>query len=81
MSAQANLVAFDGAATPLTHTLTAAGVYKDDVEGLVADYVEMLLSVPESARPTLTATKRKLKNGVTRVQIRLVLPSMETITN
>lgn len=80
MSAQVNIVAYDGAATPVSHTFTAAGVDNDPVLGLVAEYREILASVPESAQCRVQMTKRKLKSGIWRIQISLAVPTMENIS-
>lgn len=80
MSQQANIVAFDGAGTPATHTLTTIGVAKDAVAGLVADWREILAGVPNGAQPTLRMTKRTLKSGVERISIDLRISVMESVS-
>lgn len=81
MSQQANIVAFDGASTPLTHTLTSVGVYKDPLEGMIAEWREMLATVPNGACPHLKFRRRQLKGGVTRIAIDLKISVMETVLN
>lgn len=79
MSAQVNVTAFDGAATPVSHTFTAAGVSSDPIQGLLAEWQELLASVPTDARPNLKAVKRKLKNGTMRVSVTVTTPIMESV--
>lgn len=79
MSAQANVVAFDGASTPVVHTFAPTGVSKDPIEGLIAEYRELLTTVPEAAQLRLRFTKRLLKNGDTRLNVHLGVPYMESI--
>lgn len=80
MSAQANLIAFDGATTPASHTFSPTGVSKDPVEGMIAEYRELLTTVAEAAQLRVRFTKRLLKNGETRVNVMLAVPYMEAIS-
>lgn len=79
MSAPANIVAFDGAAIPVSHTFNPIGNDTDPVTKEVRSYWrESLLTVPEDGQLRVTATKRKLKNGKLRVAINVEVPLMET---
>lgn len=78
MSAQANIVAFDGAATPVSHTLVPIGVEKTG-DQFNAFWRENLSSVPVNAQVRITQTSRKLKSGVTRVATVVDVPVMESI--
>lgn len=80
MSAQANVVAYDGHTTPAPHTFSPTGVSKDTVEGIVAEYRELLTTVPEAAQLRLRITKRLLKNGDTRINVHVAVPYMESIS-
>lgn len=79
MSAQANIVAFDGAATPVSHTLNPIGVEKVADENR-AFWRENLVSLPVEAQVRVTQTSRKLKSGVTRVATIVEVPVMESVS-
>lgn len=80
MSAQANITVFDGAATPVSHTLVGEGVERLADGTLKASWKESLAGVPDYAQIRVTATKRKLKSGVFRVAFRVEVPVMESIS-
>lgn len=79
MTAQANIVAFDGAATPVVHTFYGEGVKNVNGED-VAVWREQNASVPYAAQGVITAKKRKLPKGIYRVEFRTEIPVMETIS-
>lgn len=79
MASQANLTVFDGAAVPVIHILTAAGV--DSEKGAVtARWREMLSSVPTEAQVSATLTSRKLPSGVLQIDAVVNVPVMESIS-
>lgn len=80
MSAQANIVAFDGASTPVTHTLVPIGVKVDPKIGIIAEWREALASVPLYANITARTFFKDLKNGKTRVEVRIEVPVMESVS-
>jgi len=80
MSAIANLVAFDGAATPVSHTLVPISVTRS-ADKVVAEYREMLASVPVYAQVRAILTLQTLKSGVYKEELRVTVPVMETVTN
>lgn len=82
MSQQANIVAFDGAAVPVTHTFVPVGASSGGQGGeLTAMWREALTAVPEYAQIRVKTTKTKnLKSGVTRVAIVVEVPVMESIS-
>lgn len=80
MATQASIVAFDGAATPVTHTFDGAGSSYDAVLGYIAEWREILATVPEYAQIKLTAKKRMLKNRVWRVEFQVSVPVMESVS-
>lgn len=80
MSAIGNIVAFDGAAAPVSHTFTPISVTRDKNK-VVAEYREQLASVPAYAQPRITVTLETLKSGVYRVETKVVVPVMEAILN
>lgn len=79
MSQIADITVFDGAATPVTHTLKAISVTREKGK-VVAEYRESLASVPAYAQIRMTATLELLKSGVYRCEQRVVVPVMETVS-
>ncbi len=80
MSAIANLVAFDGAATPVSHTLIPEAVSRE--KGVViGEWREQLASVPKYAQVRASSKLERLKSGVYKAEMRVVVPVMETVTN
>lgn len=77
MSAIANIVAFDGASTPVAHTLVADSITRMTDE-LQAIYGEKLSGVPEIAQVRTSIKRKILGSGVTRVVVRTEVPVMET---
>lgn len=79
MSAISNITAFDGATTPVSHTLVATSVSKEK-NVVTALWTEKLASVPEYAQIRLTMKMEKLKSGVYRLEERLEVPVMESVS-
>lgn len=80
MSAIANITVFDGAATPVSHTLVAESVTRE--KGIVtAIWREQLASVPKDAQVRAEMRISRLKSGVYKTEARVVVPVMETVTN
>lgn len=80
MAQQANITVFDGATTPVSHTLVGLGVKSDDVLGDQAYWRENLGSLPEIAQVQVSAYRKKLKSGFTRSEMRVVVPVMESVS-
>lgn len=80
MGQQANITVFDGASTPVVHTLVGDGVFRDKDGTLRASWKESLLSVPDYAQIRAITTKRKLPSGITRVAVRAEVPVMESVS-
>lgn len=78
MSAISNLVAYDGAATPVLHTFVPVSVTRDKDE-VVAVWREQLLTVPVYAQPMVTMKLKRMNSGVYRVSSRTEIPVMESI--
>lgn len=79
MSQIANITVYDGAATPVAHTLKAVSVTRD--KGVVeALWREDLTGVPVNAQVRCTMKVEQLKSGVYKVEQRVVVPVMETIS-
>lgn len=80
MSQLANITVFDGAATPVSHTLVGESIEKLPDGTITAKYKESLTGVPDYAQVRVTMTKRKLPSGVFRVTSRAEVPVMESIS-
>lgn len=80
MSSQANITVFDGAATPVSHTLVPLGVAVDDALGNVAKWRENLAAVPLYANVRVSTMQKTLKSGIERVEIRVEVPVMEAVS-
>lgn len=81
MSAQANIVAFDGAATPVSHTLVPADASRDASSGeLIAEWREALTTVPVYAQVRAKTTCKRLASGVYRVATIVEVPVMESVS-
>lgn len=80
MSQIANITVFDGAATPVSHTLSAISVTRDKgkVEAL---WRENLATVPMMAQIRVQMSVETLKSGVIKAEQRVVVPVMEAILN
>lgn len=78
MSSIANIVAFDGAATPVSHTFVPLSVTRDKGE-VTAHYREQLADVPVYAQPSVTMKIKRMGSGVYRVSTRVETPVMESI--
>jgi hypothetical protein len=79
MSAIANIVAFDGQSTPVSHTFVAESVAREGTT-VTASYKEATAGVPDYAQGRVTLTKRKLGSGVNRMSERVEMPVMESIS-
>lgn len=80
MAQQANITVFDGAATPVSHTLVGEGVQRLADGSLQASWKESLTGVPDYAQIRVIAAKKKLKSGVYAVSFRVEVPVMESIS-
>lgn len=80
MAAQANIVVYDGAGTPASHTLTGISVSKEKGE-VTAVWRETNPALPVYAQVMATAKLKRLPNGVYRVSFRTEVPVMEAILN
>lgn len=79
MATQANITVFDGASTPVTHTLVGEEVRREAGNTSLAIWREQINSVPLAAQITATQIKRKLKSGVHQIVSRVEVPVMEAI--
>lgn len=80
MTAQANIAVYDGAATPVLHTLVGESIERLPDGSLKATWKESLSGVPDYAQVRASLTKRKLPSGVFRVTARTEVPVMESVS-
>lgn len=79
MAGIANITAFDGALTPVSHTFVAASVSRVGKE-TSATYKEAIESIPDEAQSRVTIKLTKLGSGVNRTSVRVELPVMESVS-
>lgn len=80
MSQQATYTVFDGASTPVSHSLLGIGVKSDLLLGEQAYWRENLGALPEQAQVRLCFLKKVLKSGFTRTEVRVETPVMEAVS-
>lgn len=79
MAQQADITVFDGAASPVSHTLKADGVTREK-NVTTAAWKEALAGVPDYAQIRYWQIKEILPSGVTKVTSRIEVPIMESIS-
>lgn len=79
MSNIANIVVYDGAATPVSHTLVPVSVVKDKGK-ITAQWREALAGVPVYAQVRCTMTLELLQSRVYKVVNRVEVPVQEVVT-
>lgn len=79
MSAIANISVYDGASTPVQHTLVAVSVVKEKNK-VTALWREALVGVPVYAQVTCTMTLERLSSGVYRADCDVAVPVQEVVT-
>lgn len=80
MASIAAITVFDGASTPVSHTLQPVSVTREG-DTVTAYWREALASVPTEAQVWATAKLTTLNNGVTKEEFTVGVPVMETVTN
>lgn len=75
----AAITVFDGATTPVSHTLGALSVTREKNK-VIAHWREQLGSLPTEAQVRASLTSEILPSGVTRVDLKVVVPVMESIS-
>lgn len=80
MSAQANITAFDGAATPVTHTFVPASNSVQQDGSWMATWRDSNSGLPLDALTTITQKGVKQKNGMWRVETNVDVPIMESVS-
>lgn len=79
MSGMANIVVYDGASTPIAHTLVPISS-KTIGDVVVALWREQLPTLPIEAQVYCEMKQRTLKSGVVETRTRVVFPVMESIS-
>lgn len=79
MSQIANITVYDGAATPVAHTLVAISVTREKGK-VVALWREQLASLPVYAQISCTASVERMKSGVYKTEVRVEVPVMESVS-
>lgn len=79
MSAISNIVAFDGAATPVSHTLVPVSVTREKSK-VTANWRESATGVPTNAQVRCTMTLEQLSSKVYRAVSRVEVPVQEVVT-
>lgn len=79
MSNISNIAVYDGASTPVLHTLTPISVTRERNK-VIAVWRESLAGVPVYAQVRCTMSLEKSKTGVYRLEQRVVVPVQEVIT-
>lgn len=74
-----NIVAFDGAATPVSHTLVPQSLVKEKGK-ITASWREALASVPVYAQVRVTMTMEQLSSKVYKLISRVEVPVQEVVT-
>lgn len=80
MASIANITVYDGAGTPVSHTLTAISVSRKGND-VLAEWREISASVPAYASVRASMKLSLLKSGVYKTEVRVVVPVMEAVTN
>lgn len=79
MSAIANIVAFDGATTPVSHTLVPISVTRERGK-VMAVYREKISSLPDEAQVFVIYTQEQTKAGTTITTVDVNVPVMESVS-
>lgn len=74
----ANIVAFDGAATPVSHTLVPIDVSRVKNK-VTANWREQIPSLPVYAQIRASSVQEVLPSGIVKSEIKVVVPVMEAI--
>lgn len=80
MSNIANITVYDGAATPVLHTLVPVSVSRESDGSVLAMWRENAAGVPVIAQVTCSMKLTKLRNGVYRTERVVEVPSMESVS-
>lgn len=79
MAQIANITVYDGAATPVSHTLVPVSVTRDKGK-VTALWREQLASLPVYAQVSAIAVIERMKSGVYKTEVRVEVPVMESVS-
>ncbi len=79
MSQMANITVFDGAATPVSHTLVPVSVTREK-DIVAALWREQLAALPVYAQVAFSTKLQKLPSGVWKAEARVEVPVMESVS-
>lgn len=79
MSAIADITVFDGAATPVVHTLKAVSVTREK-GSVLAEWRESSAGIPAYAQIRASMKIERMKSGVYKTEQRVVVPVMESVS-
>ncbi|DAD51097.1 coat protein [ssRNA phage SRR7976300_4] len=74
----ANIVVFDGAAVPVSHTLVPVDVSRTKNK-ITANWREQIASLPVYAQIRASAVSETLPSGIVKSEVKVVVPVMEAI--
>lgn len=80
MATIANISAYDGAATPVAHTLVGLSVTREGKDTIVGSWRELVAAVPNYAQVSLQLKQTLLKSGVVKNDQVTIVPVMESIS-
>lgn len=80
MASIANITVFDGATTPVSHTLVAVSITRQLDGTILALWREGNTALPAEAQVRVEMRQRVLKSGVVETRTRVVVPTMESIS-
>lgn len=81
MAQIANIAVYDGASTPVLHTLLPVSVSKTEQDdGIVARWREGIAALPIEAQVRAECRQKVLRSGVIETRYRVVVPVMESIS-
>lgn len=80
MAAIASITVYDGAATPVVHTLTPVSVSRNEKGDVSAEWREVLASVPRYAQVYANMKLTTMKSGVALAEMVVGVPVMETVS-
>lgn len=80
MASIGNITVFDGASTPVSHTLVPVSVARDKSgKRITATWREQLAGVPTEGQVSLTTDLTQLPSGTWQCNATVVIPTMEAI--
>jgi len=80
MGQQTNFVVYDGATTPVVHTLVGEGIATEKDGTVRARWKESLTGIPDYAQVRAAISKRRLPSGTYRLEVESTVPVMESVS-